>query len=835
MDNRKKTNPHLVVFLLAPPSVDALKEIGCDEEKAWDDCWHHSGFFFFLCFKRKSAESVFHQNILRENLHKLCWLCFPHHTIEEASNRTTQKRKGRKASKKKTNKIRNRKEEEKKKRERSKMSRPNGRSIERLSRLSHHTTPKGTSTNNTDGSRTTIGNCFSSTAVRLIEHPQVQVNGEVKRALLSGRAVVALESTIISHGMPFPQNFETAREVETVVRNNGATPATIAILDGKVHVGLDEADLLKLAKLGKKCHKVSRRDIAYVMSRKENGATTVAATMYLANLVGIKVFVTGGIGGVHRGVEHTLDISADLTELGRTPVAVVCAGVKSILDIPRTLEYLETQGVSVVTYGAKEFPAFFTAHSGLPSPLSMNSTLDIAKLISAGSQVELSSGQVVAVPIPEDRAADSAAIQKAIATALTEANDKNIKGKNITPFLLQRVNELTGGKSLESNIALVKNNAAIGSQIAVHLANITSTPGKEFSSAGSNPGVPVVVGGSNQDIIGHPAKGTKLLMHTSNPGVLNHQWGGVGRNIAECMGRLDTTPLLVTAVGQDAAGDGIVESCRAAGVTVLPEAIYPGLSTPTYVAIMDEHGDLHTTIADMQAMDNLSPHELQRQLHTPVLANCPFLVLDANVTRETQMRVGVMCAEHKIPLWYEPVGVAKSVRCVPLLQQGYIQYISPNVDELVAIAHAMHIEVPVGISSVHFSTPSSDYRPLAKSLRMVMKACPNLLAIVLTIGARGVLLACRETPKQDLVEVIHYPAIQVPVVENTSGAGDTMVGAIVAQLLRGVTIQNSIPFGIAASSLTLLSPANVSVAMSQDALTRSVSTYREKRTVTHIS
>jgi len=297
---------------------------------------------------------------------------------------------------------------------------------------------------------------------------------EVKEALKSGKPVVALESTIISHGMPFPQNLETALQVEKVARDNGAVPATIAILHGQVRVGLNSDDLRLLAEQGPKCHKCSRRDLAAIVANKAHGATTVAATMYIANLVGIRVFATGGIGGVHRGAEETFDVSADLTELGRTPVAVVCAGVKSILDIPKTLEYLETQGVSVMTLGSKHFPAFFTADSGVDSPATVQSELDCAKIIAANGELSLDSGLIIAVPIPKQQEAEAKVVEDATVQALQEMKQANVQGRDVTPFLLSRVNQLTSGHSLTSNIALIKNNVAVGSRIAAHLAKLSS-------------------------------------------------------------------------------------------------------------------------------------------------------------------------------------------------------------------------------------------------------------------------------------------------------------------------------------------------------------------------
>uniref|UniRef100_A0A7N2KMQ2 Pseudouridine-5'-phosphate glycosidase n=1 Tax=Quercus lobata TaxID=97700 RepID=A0A7N2KMQ2_QUELO len=301
----------------------------------------------------------------------------------------------------------------------------------------------------------------------------IKISPEVSEALSRGDAVVALESTIISHGMPYPLNLETAKEVEAIVRTNGAVPATIAILDGIPCVGLSMEELERLAILGKRVQKTARRDIALVVASRKNGATTVSASMFFASMVGIPVFVTGGIGGVHRHGEHTMDISSDLTELGRTPVAVVSAGVKSILDIPRTLEYLETQGVCVAAYKTNEFPAFFTETSGCKVPCRVDGPEDYANV-----KLKLNTGVLFAVPIPKEHSASGSIIESAIQRALKEARDKNITGNAETPFLLSKVNELTGGASLAANMALVKNNALVGTRIAVALAQLRKSCNK---------------------------------------------------------------------------------------------------------------------------------------------------------------------------------------------------------------------------------------------------------------------------------------------------------------------------------------------------------------------
>ncbi|MGV8951899.1 MAG: pseudouridine-5'-phosphate glycosidase [Cypionkella sp.] len=297
----------------------------------------------------------------------------------------------------------------------------------------------------------------------------LSISNKVKSALAAGRPVVALESTIITHGMPYPQNLEMARNVEAVVRAHGAIPATIAIMDGRFAVGVSGDDLERLALEGGKAAKASRRDVASLLVKGEMAGTTVATTMQIAALAGISIFATGGIGGVHRGAEATFDISADLQELSRTPVAVICAGAKSILDIAKTLEVLETNGVPVIGYGTDEFPAFWAPVSGHKVDHRFDSIEDIAKVVAL--QVELGMGGVlIANPIPEADALDAASIEARIAEAIAGAETEGVSRKALTPFLLNRIFELTEGKSLKSNIALVENNAKVAAQIAVALA-----------------------------------------------------------------------------------------------------------------------------------------------------------------------------------------------------------------------------------------------------------------------------------------------------------------------------------------------------------------------------
>ncbi len=300
----------------------------------------------------------------------------------------------------------------------------------------------------------------------------LDVNPEVAAAIAAGKPVVALESTIISHGMPYPQNVETALNVEKIIRENGAVPATIAIIGGRLKAGLTKEEIEYFGKKGRAIHKASRRDLAVLCAQGEDGATTVTTTMIIAHMAGIRFFATGGIGGVHRGAETTMDISADLEELARTPVMVVCAGAKSILDLGLTLEYLETKGVPVLGYQTSELPAFYTRKSGFNVDYRMDSPAELASAFKAQNDMALGGGMLVTNPIPEEYSMPKDVIDAAIDQAIAESKTQGIKGKETTPFLLARVAELTGGDSLASNIQLVYNNARLTAKTAVEYSKL---------------------------------------------------------------------------------------------------------------------------------------------------------------------------------------------------------------------------------------------------------------------------------------------------------------------------------------------------------------------------
>ena len=297
----------------------------------------------------------------------------------------------------------------------------------------------------------------------------LDLSPEVAEAIAAGKPVVALESTIISHGMPYPQNVETALMVEKTIRDNGAVPATIAVIGGRLKAGLTPSEIEYLGKKGRAVTKASRRDLPVLVARGEDGATTVTTTMIIANLAGIKVFATGGIGGVHRGAETTMDISADREELAMTPVMVICAGAKSILDLGLTLEYLETKGVPVLGYGTDELPAFYTRRSGFKVDYRIDTPEELAAAFRAKLDMGLGGGMLVTNPIPEEYSMDPDRINAAIDQAIAECNEKGIKGKDTTPFLLARIKDITGGDSLDSNIQLVLNNARLAARTAALL------------------------------------------------------------------------------------------------------------------------------------------------------------------------------------------------------------------------------------------------------------------------------------------------------------------------------------------------------------------------------
>ncbi|XP_068595002.1 uncharacterized protein zgc:136858 [Brachionichthys hirsutus] len=654
----------------------------------------------------------------------------------------------------------------------------------------------------------------------------IRVHPSVSQALADNKPVVALESTIITHGMPYPHNLSTAREVEAIVRAEGATPATVGVIEGEVHVGLSSEQLNRLASCQSSL-KVSRRDLPYVISKGLSGGTTVSATMIAAHRAGIPVFVTGGIGGVHRDGENSLDISADLTELGRTPIAVVSSGVKSILDIGRTLEFLETQGVCVATYGASNnFPAFFSPQSGFISPYQVRNPEEAAKLIASALSLRLQCGVLLAVPIPEEHAAVGQPIEEAIQAAVRESSAKGIRGRDVTPFILQKVNDLTRGKSLQANIALICNNAKVGSQVACALskqANEKKLKGKSDHRHGNHSSVSqsdvVVIGGINVDFI---AKGKikKLFFGQTNSGRVCQSFGGVGRNIADSLSRLGQTPLFISATGADSHGEAVFNYCKhmnTSGVSRLE-----GQSTATYCVVIAESGEMILGLGDMDIHGQITERcvsQFDKQLSSATL-----VCLDGNIPVSTIDYVCSFASSRNVNVWYEPTDSEKA--CKPFLSDTWksLSYASPNLAELCAMTKTLGIPTPEVL-------PSSLDDALSLAVTLSRPLLEHLHCLVVTLGANG-LLVCGEhdsgsvnlqpriQKKRRRLCALHYPALTVSAEEivNVSGAGDSLAGAIMVGIHQQKDTDRCVRMGLLAARLSLLSPHPIAQTLNSDSV-----------------
>ncbi|XP_072519956.1 uncharacterized protein [Salminus brasiliensis] len=669
---------------------------------------------------------------------------------------------------------------------------------------------------------------FSTSSCRSCKYDRLfKVHPSVQKALAEHRPVVALESTIITHGMPYPHNLSTAKEVEAIVRAEGATPATVGVLDGTIHVGLSPEELDFMARC-KTALKVSRRDLPYVISKGLSGGTTVSGTMIAAHRARISVFVTGGIGGVHRDGENSLDVSADLTELGRTPIAVVSAGVKSILDIGRTLEFLETQGVCVATYGkSKSFPAFFSPKSGFTSPYSVLNAEEAADLIASTLSLGLQSGVLLAVPIPEEHAAAGQQIEGAVQAAVAEARLKGIIGREVTPFILQRVSELTEGQSLKANIALIHNNAKVGSQIACALSKRIkkcqsgpqgSSKILEEKDQPSKP-KPIVIGGVNVDFI---AKGTTktLQFGQTNPGSVCQSFGGVGRNIADCLSRLGHKPLFISAIGTDSHSDAVLNYCKHMDTSAVVRL--QGQRTATYCAVITESGELSLGLGDMDIHQQIKEQYVCQ--YEEQLSSASLIILDGNIPVSTIDYVCSLAKKHSVPVWYEPTDADKA--CKPFLSDSWkaLSYTSPNLAELCTMNHTLHLPTPDVL-------PNSPNDVLSCAAALSRPLLEHLNCVVVTLGALGVLvcgaheagtvsLQPQKHHRRGRLCAVYYPALAVRSEEtvNVSGAGDSLAGGMMAGILQGKDTDSCVHMGLLAARLSLFSPHPITPSLTSDAI-----------------
>ncbi|CAN2387227.1 Indigoidine synthase A like protein [Pristimantis euphronides] len=549
--------------------------------------------------------------------------------------------------------------------------------------------------------------------------------------------------------------------------------------------------------------------------------------MVAAHHAGIPIFVTGGIGGVHLDGENTMDISADLTELGRTPVAVISAGVKSILDIGRTLEYLETQGVCVSTFGdSRDFPAFFTTRSGFKAPYHVRNEQEAAQLIASSLDLRLDSGVLISVPIPSEHAASGQMIEKAIHQALEEARRQGIMGKEVTPFLLSRVNEITGGKSLDSNIALIKNNAEVGSRIAVALSKILKPKGgarkgirpPQRSEDKTSDSRPVVIGGINVDFI---AKATQDKMEVcpctsfggqTNPGQVHQSFGGVGRNLADCMSRLGVRPLFISAVGHDDLSDSVFRYCS--HMDMRGVAHLKGYNTATYCAVISGSGDLSLGLGDMEIHQQITEkHVSQFAEH---LRRARLLCLDGNVPVSTIHYVCDIARQNAVPVCYEPTDIDKASKPFTSNSWMALTYISPNLKELLAInktlGYVEDIDVPCRLEDM-----------VEMAISLTLPLLVNIHCVIITLGGHGVLLcghrhdgtvslrATDKVSRNDLCAV-HYPVAPIPPEEiiNVSGAGDSFMAGLLTGVLAEYDTDTCARMGLLAARLSLRSRGPIS-------------------------
>ncbi|CAB3388496.1 Hypothetical predicted protein [Cloeon dipterum] len=640
---------------------------------------------------------------------------------------------------------------------------------------------------------------------RQISHSLIDVSPSVQEALFYKHPVVALESAIITHGMPIPHNLETALRLEATVAAEGALPATVAFVRGRIKVGLSPEQLESLALKKEPAIKVSRRDFPAAIGRRLNGGTTVAGTMMVAHAVGIRVFATGGIGGVHRGVENTMDVSADLVELGKTPVVVVCSGAKAILDIPRTLEYLETQGVGVVTVGdSDDFPAFYWAKSGCKSPYYVPSAAEAADFVRAWEKVSESAGLILAVPVPDAEAGDSRALEDAINVAVQDAERRGISGKDLTPFLLGEMNRLTSGAALSINKALVVNNAKTAAQISVKISKSNSS-GRRVS----------VIGGCALDRVVRVQSTPIPLDGATWPGSISECAGGVGRNLAEAIGHLVqenlqnyAKPLFVSAAGQDRSGDLIIEQTRGVVDTVGVRRVRD-LGTAAYEILLDGKGECRLVIGDDGVLAGIDVAWIGRQR----LQGSRMVVIDANVSEESARYVLETCQKEKIPVWFEPTDARKARKIVessPLWKT--LSFVSPNLEELKRMAEA------AGTRVVDAKPNLQEVARLARFL--VDQGVAN---VVITLGQQGCLIVNRSEAGQPLrtffdqetklpAKAKFYP-IDTPNLEpvSVSGAGDCFAAALILAAAEKWPEKVAVAWAMAAANVSLLSAKTVPV------------------------
>uniref|UniRef100_A0A7I5E7T3 PfkB domain-containing protein n=1 Tax=Haemonchus contortus TaxID=6289 RepID=A0A7I5E7T3_HAECO len=623
----------------------------------------------------------------------------------------------------------------------------------------------------------------------------IVVSSAVRSALASKKGVVALESTVITHGLPYPNNLETAKLLEDVVRSEGCEPATIALLDGKIHVGLSSEHLTRIAE-SRESVKVSRRDIPYALNKGLIGGTTVAATMYLAHMVGIRVFATGGIGGVHRGVDQTLDISADLIELMRTPVTVVCAGVKSILDIPKTVEFLETHSVNCIVFGKRNvFPGFFTQETEAKGQFCTEDLADVVRNMEMSDTLGLEAGTVLACPIPDALQGDGKTIENAVQTALEEARSKNITSKDVTPFLLSRVNQLTAGESMRINIGLLENNARIGGRLARLLAESKSprrskarATTEQDSATKKRPKI-VVIGATIVDIEAISNEDVKND-GGSYLGELRRRCGGVGRNHADALARLGCDVSFISAIGNDQEGRYFLDSCphiEPSNVVCVED-----LPTAKYMSV-NIGGEVRFGISSIgDIIERISPELVTS--HENLLSSADFILFDGNLSTQTIKRIVDLSTFYHKKAWFEPTDIAKLRKIFDCGAMEQIQVISPNANEFRQMVQGSGLEIsenvlhsPYHVCEFVYSNPQIMY---------------NLEMLIVSLSSHGTAIIFRRPDGSISSSLLPTPLERSKVV-SVSGAGDSLNSGILAGMVNGLPMEKCFRVGQACAALTL--------------------------------
>lgn len=619
----------------------------------------------------------------------------------------------------------------------------------------------------------------------------LNISSQVKEALANGEGVVALESTVITHGLPYPHNLSTARSLEQKVRSSGSHPATIALFDGKIHVGLDDEKLEILAS-SQHAVKVSTRDIAKTLIRKEVGGTTVASTMKIAHAAGISVFATGGIGGVHRGAEQTFDISADLQELSKTPVCVVCSGVKSILDIPKTVEYLETHSVNCVVFGHENvFPSFFTRKSNSRAQFNTERLEDIVQLLKTSKSLGLPYGTILACPIPEKYAADGDVIQRAINQAVQEAIEQNIASQKVTPFILARVNELTEGASMETNIALLENNASIAGRLAAKMNDRRPITVSQTHSS-STPKKPKVVS-IGAAIVDFEAITSENVQDDggSYNGQVVQRLGGVARNHADALARLGCDSVFISAIGDDQNGQFFRQHSEKIDISRVK--IISHKPTCTYLAVNVKGNVRFGIVTAEPLLSTITPQLIESNEDAIEIAD--YILLDSNLSIPVMAKTLEIAKKHEKQVWLEPTDIDKVKKVFDTGMVGAVTAASPNANEFLRWAKMCNVVVDP------FVIDSAD-SVLELIEREKSKILLNTSIFVVTLSNKGSAVVYRNKLGQLEFQSLP-PPLQMDKIVSVSGAGDSFNSGVIAGLAHNKTMVEALQIGQECARLTL--------------------------------